>query len=67
MRSDGVTVRRLRIVIVLAVAGAVTVMLGIIGVIVGAGMRFNTRHPVGRTVTLGIDVAVAGIAFGLVV
>ncbi|HMH35314.1 MAG TPA: hypothetical protein VK584_00150, partial [Streptosporangiaceae bacterium] len=57
MRSGTATTRRVRLVIVLSVAAAVTVMIGAI--------LLATHQPAHMT-RLGLDVAAAGVAFGLV-
>src|ERR1700676_5370369 len=67
MRTGTATGTRMRLVVILSVAGAVTVMLGAILVILGIAMRYLTRHPTGDMTRLGLDVGAAGIAFGLVV
>jgi len=56
-----------RLVIVLSVAAAATVMIGAILVAVGAVMRLVTKHQPAHMIRLGLDVVAAGIAFGLVV
>jgi len=67
VRSDTATTGRVRLVIVLSVAAAVTVMIGVILMAVGAIMRMVTKHQPAHVTRLGLDVAAAGIAFGLVV
>src|ERR1035438_8808517 len=57
----------MRLVIILSVAGAATVMLGAILVVLGTAMRLVTKHPAGGVTRLGLDVGAAGIAFGLIV
>ena len=58
MRSGTATTRRVRLVIVLSVAAAVTVMIGAI---------LMAMHQPAHMTRLGLDVAVAGVAFGVVV
>ena len=67
MRSNTATTRRVRLVIILAVAAAVTVMLGAILVAASVVMRLLTRHDPANITRLGMDVVAAGVAFGLVV
>ena len=67
MRSDTATTRRVRLVIVLSVAAAVTVMIGVILMAAGVVMRMVTKHQPAHVTRLGLDVTAAGIAFGLVV
>ncbi len=67
MRSNTATTRRVRFVIILSVAAAVTVMLGAILVVASVVMRLLTRHPAGPIIRLGLDMIAAGIGFGLVV
>ena len=57
----------MRLVIVLAVAAAVTVMLGVILVAVDVVMRLVTKRQPANMGRLGLDVVAVGIAFGLVV
>ncbi|MGH3183035.1 MAG: hypothetical protein ACRDOE_14195, partial [Streptosporangiaceae bacterium] len=57
----------MRLVIVLSVAAAVTVMLGAILVAAGVVMRLLTRHQPANMTRLGLDMVAAGIAFGLAV
>ena len=57
----------MRLVIVLSVAAAVTVMIGAILVAVSVVMRMVTKHQPAHMTRLGLDVVAAGIAFGLVV
>ena len=57
----------MRLVLVLAVAAAVTVMIGAILVAVGPVMRMVTKRQPAHLTRLGLDVIAAGIAFGLVV
>src|ERR1039457_5733095 len=57
----------MRLVVILSVAGAATVTLGVILVILGLAMRSLTRHPAGSMTRLGLDVGAAGIAIGLIV
>ncbi len=57
----------MRLVIILSVAAAVTVMIGAILVVTSVVMRLLTRHQPARMTQLGLDVVAAGIAFGLVV
>ena len=57
----------MRLVIVLAVAAAVTVMLGAILVAASVVMRLLTRHEPANMTRLGLDVVAAGVVFGLVV
>ena len=58
MRSGTATTRRVRLVIVLSVAAAVTVVIGAI---------LMAMHQPAHMSRLGLDVAVAGVAFGVVV
>src|SRR5439155_5750812 len=58
---------RVRLVIVLSVAAAVTVMIGAILVAASVVMRMATKHQPAHMTRLGLDVVAAGIAFGLVV
>ena len=67
MRSNSATTRRVRLVTVLSVAAAVTVMLGAILVAASVVMRLLTRHQPAHMARLGLDVVAAGIGFGLVV
>ena len=67
MRSGTATTRRVRLVIVLSVAAAVTVMIGAILVAASVVMRMVTKHQPAHMTRLGLDVVAAGIAFGLVV
>ena len=67
MRSETATTRRVRLVIVLSVAAAVTVMIGAILVAAGPVMRMVTKRQPAHLTRLGLDVIAAGIAFGLVV
>lgn len=57
----------MRLVIVLAVAAAVTVMLGLLLMAASVVMRLLTRHQPAHMARLGLDVVAVGIAFGLVV
>ena len=57
----------MRLVIVLSVAAAVTVMLGVILVAVSVVMRLLTKGQPANMARLGLDLVAAGIAFGLVV
>ena len=57
----------MRLVIVLSVAAAVTVMVGAILVAVSVVMRMVTKHQPAHMTRLGLDVVAAGIAFGLIV
>ncbi len=57
MRSGTATARRVRIVIVLSVAAVVTVMIGAI---------LMAMHQPAHMPRLGLDVAAAGVAFGVV-
>ena len=57
----------MRLVIVLSVAAAVTVMIGAILIAASVVMRMVTKHQPAHMTRLGLDVAAAGIAFGLVV
>jgi len=57
----------MRLVIVLSVAAAVTVMAGAILVAVSVVMRMVTKHQPAHMTRLGLDVVAAGIAFGLIV
>src|ERR1017187_1360 len=57
----------MRLVVILSVAGAATVTLGVILVILGLAMRSLTRQPAGSMTRVGLDVGAAGIAFGLIV
>ena len=57
----------MRLVIVLAVAAAVTVMFGAILVAASVVMRLLTKHEPANMTRLGLDVVAAGVAFGLVV
>ena len=67
MRSGTATTRRVRLVIVLSVAAALTVMIGAILVAVSVVMRMVTKHQPAHMTRLGLDVVAAGIAFALVV
>ena len=67
MRSNTATAGRVRLVIVLSVAAAVTIMLGAILVAASVVMRSLTRHQPAHMTQLGLDLVAAGIAFGLVV
>jgi hypothetical protein len=67
VRSGTATTGRVRLVIVLSVAAAVTVMVGAILVAVGPVMRMVTKRPPAHLTRPGLDVIAAGIAFGLVV
>jgi len=67
VRSNAATTRRVRVVTVLSVAAAVTVMLGAILVLASVVMRLVTRHQPAHMIQFGLDVVAAGIAFGLVV
>ena len=58
MRSGTATTRRVRLVIVLSVAAAVTVAIGAILV---------AMHQPAHQTRLGLDVVAAGVAFGVVV
>jgi hypothetical protein len=57
VRSGNATTRRVRLVIVLSVAAAVTVLIGAI---------LEAKHQPAHMTRLGLDVAVAGVALGLV-
>ena len=57
----------MRLVIVLSVVAAVTVMIGAILVAAGPVMRMVTKRQPAHLTRLGLDVIAAGIAFGLVV
>ena len=57
MRSGTATTRRVRLVIVLSVAAAVTVLIGAI---------LEATHQPAHMTRLGLDVAAAGVALGLV-
>ena len=57
----------MRLVIVLSLAAAVTVMIGAILVAVSVVMRMVTKHQPAHMTRLGLDVVAAGIAFGLIV
>ena len=57
----------MRLVIALSVAAAVTVMIGAILIAASVVMRMVTKHQPAHMTRLGLDVVVAGIAFGLVV
>ena len=57
----------MRLVIVLAVAAAVTIMFGAILVAASMVMRLLTRNDPTNMVRLGLDAMAAGVAFGLVV
>src|ERR1022692_4787848 len=57
----------MRLVVILSVAGAATVTLGVILVILGLAMRSLTKQPAGSMTRLGLDVGAAGIVFGLIV
>ena len=67
MRSNTATTRRVRLVIVLAVAAAVTVMFGAILVAASVVMRLVTKHEPANMTRLGLDVVATGVVFGLVV
>jgi hypothetical protein len=56
-----------RLVIVLSVAAAVTVMIGAILIAASVVMRMVTKHQPAHMTRIGLDVVAAGIAFGLVV
>src|SRR5579875_4014394 len=69
VRSDTATASgasRVRLVIALSVAGAATVMLGAILLVMGLAMRVVSRHAAGQVAVLGLALAAAGTAFGLV-
>ena len=57
----------MRLVIVLSVVAAVTVMIGAVLVAAGPVMRMVTKRQPAHLTRLGLDVIAAGIAFGLVV
>ena len=57
----------MRLVIVLSVVAAVTVMVGAVLVAVGPVMRMVTKRQPAHLTRLGLDVIAAGVAFGLVV
>src|SRR4029077_5442551 len=57
--------RRMRLVIVLAVAAAVTVMIGLLLMAASVVMRLLTRHQPAHMARLGLDVVASGVAFGL--
>ena len=67
MRSETATTGRVRLVIVLSVAAAVTVMIGAVLVAVGPVMHMVTKRQPAHLTRLGLDVIAAGIAFGVVV
>ncbi len=67
MRSNTATTRRVRLVIVLAVAAAVTVMLGAMLVAASVVIRLLTQQDPTNMTLLGMDLVAAGVAFGLVV
>ncbi|HEY1321425.1 MAG TPA: hypothetical protein VGF32_14310, partial [Streptosporangiaceae bacterium] len=67
MRSETATTGRVRLVIVLSVVAAVTVMLGALLVAGGPVMRMVNRRQPAHLTRLGLDVIGAGIVFGLVV
>ena len=64
MRSGTATTRRVRLVIALSVAVAVTVMIGAILIAASVVMRMVTKHQPAHMTRLGLDVVAAGIAFG---
>ena len=57
----------MRLVIILAVAAAATVMLGAILVAASVVMRQVGRHPPAHLARIGLYAVAAGIGFGLVV
>ncbi len=57
----------MRLTIVLSVAAAVTVMIGLLLMAASVVMRLLTRHQPAHMARLGLDVVAAGIVFGLVV
>ncbi|MGB6582190.1 MAG: hypothetical protein WBF34_30195, partial [Streptosporangiaceae bacterium] len=67
MRSNTATTRRVRLVIILAVAAAVTVMLGAMLVAASVVIRLLTKQDPTNMTLLGMDLVAAGVAFGLVV
>ena len=67
MRPGTATTRRVRLVIALSVAAAVTVMIGAILIAASVVMRMVTKHQPAHMTRIGLDVVAAGIAFGLVV
>ena len=67
MRSETATTGRVRLVIVLSVAAAVTVAIGIILVAADPVMRLLAKRQPAHLTRLGLDVIAVGITFGLVV
>ena len=68
MRTDSATTRRVRLVTILSVAAAVTVMLGAILVVASVVMRILTRYQPAHLARLGLDVVTAdGAASDLIV
>jgi hypothetical protein len=67
VRSNTATAWRVRLVIVLSVTAAVTVMLGVILVAASVVIRILTKGQPANMARLGLDMVAAGIAFGLVV
>ena len=64
MRSNTATTRRVRLVIVLAVAAAVTVMFGAILVAASMVMRLVAKHGPANMTRLGLDVVATGVCSG---
>ena len=67
MRSETASTGRVRLVIVLSVVAAVTVMIGALLVAGGPVMRMVNRRQPAHLTRPGLDVIAAGIAFGLMV
>ena len=57
----------MRIVIALAVAGAVTFMSGLLLVVVGVAMQTLGKHPDEQLIGTGAEIAVAGFSSGMIV
>jgi hypothetical protein len=67
VRSNTATTGRVRLVIVLSVAAAVTIVLGATLVAASVIRRLLTGHQLANMTRLGLDVVAVGVAFGLVV
>ena len=67
VRPQTTATRRVRIVIALAVAGAVTLMCGLLLVVIGLALQTLAKHPDQHVIGLGAEMAVAGFSFGMIV
>src|ERR1700678_1707267 len=67
MRPTTANAARVRLVIALAVAGAVILMLGLVLLVIGLAVQGLAKHPDPNVIRFGAGVAVGGFAFGMIV